>query len=225
MLASMHAADLLRNTEPLGNPPFLKVGKTIGWFLCWTKAMLCSLEFGPFQSQTRASLVAQTVKNLHAMQETQVWPLGQKDTLEKGMATHSSIFAWTIPWTEELGGLQSMRSQGVGHDWVTDTHRVKQTLRDEFSSILSILRLLLLLLKQFQKKDFSPGSLWDFRPGVWPSPRMLLKCLWSFSPFLTVSPEIPSVRSILCYLNFLFGNYFKLQKNFKNHGTKNAMLC
>ena len=50
------------------------------------------------------------------MQETQVRPLGWKDTLEKGMATHSSILAWRIPWTEEPGGLQSMRSQRVKHD-------------------------------------------------------------------------------------------------------------
>ena len=52
-----------------------------------------------------ASLVAQTVKNLLAVQETWVRSLGQKDPLEEGMATHSSIFAWRIPWTEELGGL------------------------------------------------------------------------------------------------------------------------
>ena len=50
-----------------------------------------------------ASLVAQTVKNLPAMQETQVRSLGPEDPLEKGMATHSSIFAWKIPWTEEPG--------------------------------------------------------------------------------------------------------------------------
>ena len=54
------------------------------------------------------------------MQETQVRSLGQKDPLEKGMATNSSIFAWRIPWTEEPGGLQSMGSQRVGHDWVTN---------------------------------------------------------------------------------------------------------
>ena len=48
-----------------------------------------------------ASLVTQTVKNLPAMQETKVLPLGQEDPLEKGMATHSSILAWRIPWTEE----------------------------------------------------------------------------------------------------------------------------
>ena len=56
------------------------------------------------------------VKNVPAMQETQVRSLGQEDPLEKNMATHSSILAWKIPWTEEPGGLQSMGSQRVGHD-------------------------------------------------------------------------------------------------------------
>ena len=69
-----------------------------------------------------ASLVAQMVKNLPTMQETQVWSLGQKDSLGKGMATHSSILAWEIPWTGEPGRLQSIGSQSVGHDWVTNTH-------------------------------------------------------------------------------------------------------
>ena len=55
-----------------------------------------------------ASLVAQTVKNLPAMQETWILSLGQEDSLEKEMATHSSILAWEIPWTEEPGRLQSM---------------------------------------------------------------------------------------------------------------------
>ena len=64
----------------------------------------------------RASLVAQMVKNLPAMQVTQVRPLGQEDPLEKGMATHSSVLAWRIPLTEEPGGLQSMGSQRVRHD-------------------------------------------------------------------------------------------------------------
>ena len=60
--------------------------------------------------------MAQTVKNLPVMQETWVRSLGWEDALEKGMATHSSILAWRIPWTEEPGGLQSMGSQRVGHD-------------------------------------------------------------------------------------------------------------
>ena len=62
-----------------------------------------------------ASLVAQTVENLPIMLETWVQSLGWKDPLEKGKATHSSIFAWRIPWTEEPGELQSMGSQRVGH--------------------------------------------------------------------------------------------------------------
>ena len=60
--------------------------------------------------------MAQTVKNLPAVQETQVQSLGQEDPLEKEIATHSSILAWRIPWREEPGGLQSMRLQRVGHD-------------------------------------------------------------------------------------------------------------
>ena len=63
-----------------------------------------------------ASLVTQMVKNPPAMQETWVRSLGWEDTLEEGMATHSSILAWRIPWTEEPGGLQSTGSQRVGHD-------------------------------------------------------------------------------------------------------------
>ena len=60
--------------------------------------------------------MAQRVKRLPAMQETQIQSLGQEETLEKGMATHSSILAWRIPWTEEPGGLHSMGSQRIGHD-------------------------------------------------------------------------------------------------------------
>ena len=55
-----------------------------------------------------ASLVAQKLKRLPAMQETQVWSLGREDPLEKEMVTHSSILAWRIPWTEKPGRLQSM---------------------------------------------------------------------------------------------------------------------
>ena len=64
----------------------------------------------------KASLVAQMVKNLPAMWETQVRCLGQEDPLEKEMVTHSSILAWRIPWTEEPGGVQSMGLQRVRHD-------------------------------------------------------------------------------------------------------------
>ena len=62
------------------------------------------------------SLVAQMVKHLPAMPDTWVQSLGWENPLEKEMATHSSILAWEIPWTEEPGGLQSMGLQRVGHD-------------------------------------------------------------------------------------------------------------
>ena len=61
------------------------------------------------------------VKNLPAVQETQVQFLGLEDPLEMGIATHSSIRAWKIPWIDEPGGLQPMGSQRVGHNWVTNT--------------------------------------------------------------------------------------------------------
>ena len=68
---------------------------------------------------SRASLGAQRVKRLAAMQETGVRSLGREDPLEKEMATHSSTLAWKIPDQEEPGGLQSMGLQGLGHDWGT----------------------------------------------------------------------------------------------------------
>ena len=66
--------------------------------------------------ETKTSLVVQWVKNLPAMLKIWVWSLGWEDLLEKGMATHSSILAWAIPWTEEPGGLESMGSQRVGYN-------------------------------------------------------------------------------------------------------------
>ena len=63
------------------------------------------------------------VKNLPAMQETQVRSLGQEDPLQKGMATNLSVLAWQIPRTEEPGGLQSMGSQRMGHDCATFSER------------------------------------------------------------------------------------------------------
>ena len=66
--------------------------------------------------------MAQMVKNLPAVQETWVRSLGQEDTLEKSMATHSSILAWRIPWSEELGGLQSIGLQSDTTE-ETNTHK------------------------------------------------------------------------------------------------------
>ena len=76
---------------------------------------------------TYASLVTQMVKNLPAVQETQVRSLGREDPLEKEMATHSSVLAGRIPWTEEPGGLQSTGSQRVGNDWATNTSTLSRS--------------------------------------------------------------------------------------------------
>ena len=76
---------------------------------------------GSNQDTLPASLVAQTIKDLPVIQGTQVQSLGQEDPLEKGMAIHSSILTWRIPWTEEPRGQQSIGSQRVRHDLETKT--------------------------------------------------------------------------------------------------------
>ena len=81
--------------------------------------MVCGVDHGllsPPKCLSICSLVAQTVKRLSTMRETQVRSLGWEDPLEKEMAIHSSTIAWKIPWTEEPGRLQSKGSQRVGHD-------------------------------------------------------------------------------------------------------------
>ena len=73
--------------------------------------------------QSGAFLKTLPVKNLFAIRNCRIYRfLGREDPLEEGMATHSSVLAWRIPWTEEPGGLQSMESQSLRHDWVTNTH-------------------------------------------------------------------------------------------------------
>ena len=71
--------------------------------------------------QNSMKVSSQMVKNLPAMQKTQVGSLDREDPLEKGMATHSRFLAWRITWTEDPGRLQSMGSQRVKQDWVTNT--------------------------------------------------------------------------------------------------------
>ena len=109
--------------------PVLLLGKSHGW-----RSLVGYSSQGRKKSNTTEwlhflslSLVAQTVKYLPTMWETQDRSLGWEDPLEKGMATHSSFLAWKIPWTEEPGRLQFMGSQRVGHDWATSlTHSLTQ---------------------------------------------------------------------------------------------------
>ena len=86
----------------------------------------------------RTSLVAQTVKCLSTMWETQVRPLGREDPLEKEIATHSSTLTWRIPWREEPGRLQLMGSQRVGHDWATSlTHSLIESRSHNYWALVA----------------------------------------------------------------------------------------
>ena len=85
-------------------------------------------QFPQLQMETGASLVAQTIKNLPEVQETQVRSLSWADLLEKSMSTHSSILAWRIPWTEERGMLQSMAFQRSEHNLVINAFFLSKAL-------------------------------------------------------------------------------------------------
>ena len=99
------------STKFIGSPRKNKSVASKKWSVFW---YLFKLSYAV--STLRASLVAQMVKRLPAMQETWVRSLGQEDPLEKAVAPHSSTLAWKIPWTKEPGWLLSMGLQRVGHD-------------------------------------------------------------------------------------------------------------
>ena len=117
------------------------------WQLCrWINVIFPKRSIGSKDSSSRKLLtklpssfvdcsafqVALVVKNPFAKagdREIWVWSLGWEDPLEEGMVTHSSILAWSIPWTEERGGLQSKGSQRVGHDWSDSTHACADSKR------------------------------------------------------------------------------------------------
>ena len=100
-------------------------------------------------------VLAQRVKRLPAKQETWVRSLGQEDPLEKEMATHSSILAWKIPWTEKPGRLQSVGSQRVRHDWVTSL-----SLSWGQGVVLNLFHVLLLKLTEVDSTIIAPFSSW-----------------------------------------------------------------
>ena len=94
-----------------------------------------------YKVQEHGETVVHVVKNLPAMPETWVQSLGQEDPPEKGMVTHSSILPWGIPWTEEPGGLQSVGSQRVGHNWATNAHTYTKFKNRQSLSIMIEIRI------------------------------------------------------------------------------------
>ena len=117
---------------------------------------IASVKINAWLYDTKASLMAQTVKKLPVMQATWVWSLDWEDSLENEMATHSSVLAWRIPWTEEPGRLQSMGSQRVWHDWTTSacvrTHTHTHTHTHSVTSLeLSGLNSLVFLTRPWLK--------------------------------------------------------------------------
>ena len=99
-----------------------------------------SITYSDIEHLLMCFLVAQRVKNLPALLETQVQSLYWEDPLDNGIATHSSILDWRIPWTEEPGVLQSMGSRRVGHNWATNTF---MCLLDLYICILYIYNILI----------------------------------------------------------------------------------
>ena len=96
-------------------------------------------------------------------QKTQVWSLGQEDPLEEGMPTHFSILAWSIPWAEETGGLQSIGSQRVGHDWACKQSAlwcVNWVLIPPIPSVYTVSSLLLSLV-QVSRQGFPSAFPWE----------------------------------------------------------------
>ena len=116
---AQHSRSASRKTKTLEHPFSWRgcsTGLNTALFPCPTSCQGGGGEFLELTSLCELNLVAQMAKSLPAMQETWVQSLGWEDPLEKEMATHSSIHAWRIPWTERPGGLQSMSSQRVRHD-------------------------------------------------------------------------------------------------------------
>ena len=121
------------------------------------------------------SPVAQTVKNPLAMQETWVWSLGRKDPLEKGMATHFSILAWRIPWTEEPGRLWSIELHRVRHDWETKSFNDPKTVKNCCSKKVNLLCSSSLRSRALCVQTKNHSQL----PGALPADRVYAMALWN----------------------------------------------
>ena len=134
------------------------------------------------------------------MQEIWVQSLGWKDTLEKGMATHSSILTWRIPWTEEPDGLYSMGSQRVRRDWVTNTH-AKQNIY--FSSVQSLSRVRLF------------ATPWTVAYQA----SLSITNSWSLPKLMFIESVMPSNHLIFCHPILLSPSIFPSIRVFSNESA------
>ena len=158
-------------------------------------------------------MVAQTVKNLPAMQETRVQFLGWEDLLEKGMATHSNILAWRIPWTEEPGGLHTVRGLAESRTGLSDSHTyIFVGVTSQASTLLSLgplwslvlgsrpvlqpcLQPVLYSLAQVHSLSVSPWTIWGpLGSPAWPRSPPLLFCVvqLAFGSPLPLLPPLPT---------------------------------
>ena len=138
------------------------------------------------------------INNLPAVQETWIWSLGQEDPLEKGMATHSSILAWRIPWTEEPGGLQSMKSQRVGHNWATNTQESCRKTEKENTALV------------FKEKEMDNES---YKPERHFSFQNILRQMTLVSQWAIISPSLKDSTAVNTYINL------QMQLDFRNLTT------
>ena len=137
------------------------------------------------------------VKNLPEMWEIQVWSLGQKNPLEKGTATHSSILAWRIPWTEVPDGLLSMGLQRVRHDWAANTHThifLDRIIFKVFIEPVTILILFYVLL-------FWPQGIWGLSSTTRNQTHTSCTGRLSLNHWLT--REVPQRLSFICCIFLL----------------------
>ena len=138
-----------------------------------------------------ASLVAQRIKNLPPMQETQVQLLGGQDPLEEGMATHSSILAWRIPWIVEPGGRATVHGYTKRHDWATHTltraPASSQTLNSHIPVLLSYFTLISIVSPAsciFTTAGFALAIITSYLDSLRVGPRLQTQSLHSVSPGL-----------------------------------------
>ena len=141
--------------------------------------------------------MAQRVKHLLAMRETWIWSLGQEDPLEKEMATHSSILAWKIPWTEKAGTLQSMGSQRVGHDWVNSFTYLSPKVHSLHLGWVLVLHVFV----HVQKYNYMyPPCHYSVRYSIATG----LETLWALPFHLILFPSLGNCWSFYCVHSFLF---------------------